>query len=109
MKAGRLKALRVGHNISQKELAEILGVSQQTVASWEVGRTEPSNIFLSSLSEIFNVSADYLLGNEEKYRTSPLSREQKNLLSDFESLTSDGRNMILGMLNSLKVTHSATV
>lgn len=83
-------------------------MSQQTVASWEVGRTEPSNIFLSSLSEIFNVSADYLLGNDTAKGQPPLSNEQKTLLRDFESLTSSGRQMILGILSSLKVTHSAT-
>ena len=108
MDYNRLKELRVSRHISQKELAERLGVSQQTVASWEVGRTEPSNIFLSSLSKVFNVSADYLLGNDQSRKTLPITNEERTLLSDFKSLTADGQNMILGMLNSLKVTHSAT-
>ena len=108
MDYNRLKELRISRHVSQKELAERLGISQQTVASWEVGRTEPSNLFLSSLSDLFNVSTNYLLGKEAK-NTQPLSSKQKTLLKDFESLTSDAQNMIPGMINSLKVTHSVAV
>lgn len=61
----RLKELRDSFNLSQKDLAKILSVSQQTIGSWEVGRTEPSNQNLEQISQYFNVSIDYLLGKSD--------------------------------------------
>ncbi len=52
----RLKQLREIKNITQTELAAKLEVTQQTVASWECGRTEPSITAIISLSEILDTS-----------------------------------------------------
>jgi len=51
--------------MSQLELAEKLGVSQQTVSKYEKGTREPDNATLVRLSEIFNCSIDYLLGRTD--------------------------------------------
>lgn len=106
MKANRLKDLRMARHISQKDFAKRLGVSQQTVASWEVGRTEPANDFLKDIADYFNVSADYLLGRDNFNQNTSLSNEEKNLLRGFDSLTADGKNLLIGIINSLSVTHS---
>ena len=106
MLATKLKDLRTSKKMTQNELAQMLGVTQQAVARWENGRSEPDATTLNWLATFFDVSVDYLLGNKNE-SVRPLSREQKNLLTDFESLTRDGQNMILGILNSLKVTHAA--
>ena len=58
----RIKQKREEMDISQIELAEHLSVSQQTIGSWEVGRTAPSHETLNALAGFFNVSVDYLLG-----------------------------------------------
>lgn len=42
-----------------------MSVSQQTIGSWEVGRAEPSSEALTKLAQLFNVSTDYLLGNNQ--------------------------------------------
>lgn len=105
MLATKLKDLRTSKKMTQNDIAQMLGVTQQAVARWENGRSEPDTTTLNWLANFFDVSVDYLLGNK-KEMTLPLSREQKNLLTDFESLTQDGQNMILGMLNSLKITHA---
>jgi len=57
-----LAKLRKEAGMSQLELAEKLGVSQQTVSKYERGIREPDNATLVKLSEIFNCSIDYLLG-----------------------------------------------
>lgn len=54
--------LRKENALSQKALAEKIGVSQQTVGSWETRRTEPDQRALKLLADYFNVSVDYLLG-----------------------------------------------
>lgn len=62
----RLKALRATTNLSQVELAKVIGYGQSTVASWEIGRTEPSIDGLNRLADYFKVSVDYLLGRSEQ-------------------------------------------
>ena len=57
--SNRLKDLRIARQISQKDFAKRLGVSQQTLASWEVGRTEPANYALKNIADYLNVSTDY--------------------------------------------------
>ena len=63
MKFGkRLKELRVEHNLSQMDLANITGISQSAIAKWELSKTEPSASALITLSKYFDESVDYLLG-----------------------------------------------
>lgn len=62
MLAQNIKKARTDKHLSQRALADIIGVSQQTVGSWEVGRTSPDNEMLKKLAAFFNVSVDYLLG-----------------------------------------------
>ena len=102
----RLKNLRNSRRLSQKDFAQALEVSQQTVASWESGRTEPSNAALTAIADYFNVSADYLLGRDATKAPS-LSEEQRKLLSGFDNLNSAGRNLLVAVLNSLRVSHAA--
>ena len=59
MLSQRIHELRTARNVSQVKLAEILGVTKQSVSNWE-------NDNLMKLAEYFGVSTDYLLGLEEK-------------------------------------------
>lgn len=58
-----LRKLREQKEISQKELAEYLGVSQNAVSSYELGKREPSIDTLVKLADLYEVSVDYLLGH----------------------------------------------
>ena len=57
----KLQNLRKENNYTQEELADILGVSRQSVSKWEMGISLPSLIFLEPLSEILNCSIEELL------------------------------------------------
>ena len=103
MVIGRLKKLRNSMQISQKDFAQALNVSQQTVASWESGRTEPSHVALTEIADYFNVSTDYLLGHDAP----ALSDEQAILLKGFDTLNAAGRNLLVAVLDSLRVSHAA--
>lgn len=61
----RLSLLRKELKLSQFELAERLGVSQQTISKYENGTREPDNNTLKLLSDFFGVSTDYLLGTTD--------------------------------------------
>lgn len=52
---------RIRMGISQKELADKLGVSLTTVSRWEQGRSLPNSTDLISMRNVFGCSVDYLL------------------------------------------------
>ena len=64
--AGRIiKELRLEEGISQRELGNRLNVCNQTVSFWESGQREPDLDTLLRIAKYFQVSTDFLLGNED--------------------------------------------
>lgn len=57
-----MKELRKENKISQVELAKLCLVKQSCVSKWERAETLPDAEMIVKLTQIFNVSADYLLG-----------------------------------------------
>lgn len=57
----RIQELRKSKGLSQEQLADILGVSRQAVSKWEGGQSLPEIEKLIAMSEIFEVSVDYIL------------------------------------------------
>lgn len=57
-----IKELRIELNLSQKELAEKVGVAQNTIAQYEKGTTKTSLEILVNLALVLKVTTDYLLG-----------------------------------------------
>ncbi|MCC4121164.1 helix-turn-helix domain-containing protein [Lactococcus lactis] len=64
--AEQLKTLRKINGLTQKELAENVGVQQGAINKWESGKTEPNIEILGRLADYFDVSIDYLLGRKKK-------------------------------------------
>lgn len=62
----RLKKKREERNYTQKELAELLNVSRQTISSWEVGRTYPDLDIIVKLSDLYKIPLDLLLKEDSK-------------------------------------------
>ena len=58
----RLKQLREEKGLKQPDLSRLLNASQQTISAYETGQRDPDTETLIKLSEIFDVSIDYLLG-----------------------------------------------
>ncbi|NSW90915.1 MAG: helix-turn-helix transcriptional regulator [Firmicutes bacterium] len=57
-----IKKLREENNLSQKDIAEYLGITRQAVAAYELAKREPDYEVLKKLADFFGVSVDYLLG-----------------------------------------------
>lgn len=57
----KIAALRKGNNITQEQLAELLGVTRQSVSRWEMDLAFPETEKLIRLSKLFSCSIDYLL------------------------------------------------
>jgi len=60
-----LKALRKNKDMTQEDVAEVLGVSPQSVSKWERGDTYPDITLLPALANFFNTSVDSLIGMEK--------------------------------------------
>lgn len=58
----KIAVLRKSRGFTQQELADLLGVSFQTVSKWENHVTMPDITMLPALAELFEVSVDELLG-----------------------------------------------
>lgn len=65
----RLKELREHKNLSQQKFAQAIGVSQGTVGNWESGIREPNYETTMKIAKYFNVSVDYILGNNDTNST----------------------------------------
>jgi transcriptional regulator with XRE-family HTH domain len=62
----KIKSLRKSKNMTQKDLADRIGVSKSIISSYESGIRYPSYDVLVKMARIFHVSTDYLLGIEKK-------------------------------------------
>lgn len=58
----RLKEARERLNLKQKDVQERIGINNRTLSGYETGKTEPDNATLLALSNLYNVSVDWLMG-----------------------------------------------
>ena len=65
----KIKAARIEKKLTQEQVAELLGVSRQTISNWENGKSYPDIISVIKMSECYDVSLDYLLKGEQKMKT----------------------------------------
>lgn len=83
----RLKELREDRGLRQTELADKLNLSRNTISSYETNTNEPSLDVLVSISDVFNVSLDYLLcRTEEKFNLNLENADNKEFLLKFNEL-----------------------
>lgn len=62
----KIKNARLEKKITQEQVAELLGVSRQTISNWENAKSYPDIISVIKMSECYDVSLDYLLKGEQK-------------------------------------------
>lgn len=58
----RIRELRKKNNMTQNELASLMGVTQAALSGWETGKFTVDSDTLVKLADYFNCSTDYLLG-----------------------------------------------
>lgn len=62
----RMRALREDKDLSQKEVAQMLGIAQTTYSQYELEKRPMPIDYLVALCRFYNVSADYMLGFTNK-------------------------------------------
>ena len=86
----KLKALRIEKNLTQKQIADRIGLAISAVSSYESGTRYPSYDVLVKLARIFHVSTDYLLGMTD------------TISIDTTGLAEDEVNLVLHLIDILK-------
>ena len=114
----RLKELRKEKKLTQKELAEEIGISKRALAYWENGESQIKPDKAQQLADFFGVSVGYLLGYSDKEERSS-SIELKNdidrgfsmqgLLDENSALRNENRRLINELTNSYKVNAKANL
>ena len=61
----KIAELRKQKNLSQRQLADLLGTSQANLSRWEQGLNEPSIMECWRIADFFEVSIDFLCGRIE--------------------------------------------
>lgn len=106
--ASNIVKLRERRGLNQKELAEGLNMNRSVLNRIENGTRPVRDDELKIIADYFNVSADYLLGRETS-KAPALSDEQTIVLNGFDSLNLAGRKLLVGVLDSLRISHAAAV
>lgn len=63
--ATRIKELMRENNLTQVRLAEKIGLKQNTISAWLLGKKEPSIRSLWLLADFFNTDIDYIVGRKD--------------------------------------------
>lgn len=61
----QFKKLRLERNLTQKQVADGLGIAEQAYQRYEYGKITPSATVLIALADFYNVSLDYLVGRSD--------------------------------------------
>jgi transcriptional regulator with XRE-family HTH domain len=98
----RVTQLRKTRNITQVQLAEVLGVSQQTVQAYEVGRRRLPVTTLRLLAKTLGVTLDELLaeGEHAPRKRGPVSQLQQHI-ERISQLPKPKQRMIMDMIDAV--------
>lgn len=101
-----IKEQRENKGWSQAELAEKLGITQDSISLWEKNRRIPNTPYIISLAKLFNISTDYLLGYENDFgikdNTIPerqhYSKDEQQLIETYRTLSAGKKKALFDML-----------
>lgn len=103
-----LKLLREETGITQKQLAEAIGVSQQSINKYENHNIEPDITTLIHIADFFDTSVDYLIGyssirrKQETVTPYDLNAEECKLVDGYRRLNRKQRECIRTVISSYR-------
>lgn len=101
-----LKRLREAANISQKALADVIGVSQQSINKYENHNIEPDIETMIRLADYFNTSVDFLIGHTDiPHKIEPvhpcdLNKREATIVDGYRRLTEKQRQSVELMIDA---------
>lgn len=102
----RIRRLRIERKLSQEQLAQKIGITQQMQSKIETNQKILDSELINSYCDFFNVSSDYLLNRsdyryitEESIMVKDLITKNYELFSKIRKLTVSEKNFLFDMLN----------
>ena len=99
-----IRKIRKGRNLTQTQVARVLGITQQYYSKYEKGLTQPNIDTLIKLSEIFSVSIDYLTGVSDipnPYTAEKFTPKEANIILEFRRLSKENQIRIDERLSAM--------
>ena len=100
----RIKKIRKELDLTQQAFANKIGIKQNTIAQYEMGRTKPSDAIIFSICREFNVNEEWLrTGEGEMFRQLPEEDEVAAYVSELLEDTSD--NPLYSLIKEIMHTY----
>ena len=96
-----ISEMRKEQNMTQKQLAELLNISDKTVSKWECGKGMPDNSILLELCDVLHINVNELLSGEKVSSDNYHRKAEENMLQLIDKSEKEHRNYkwnILGLL-----------
>ncbi|MEK4150129.1 helix-turn-helix domain-containing protein [Carnobacterium sp. FSL E2-0243] len=98
-----IKKLRMQKGISQKELADLLLISRQTISKWELGKSVPELVYIIQLADYFNVTLDQLVGRKpQTFLQKYFGQKENGGDETMKTINTEGSNFYSSFSNDIK-------
>lgn len=113
----KFRNLRTNNNMLQSDIAKKINVSTSAIGMWEQGRRQPDNESIRKIANIFGVSTDYLLDNDEDskiideniidpelnqtLKTLASNEFDRTLFKKYGELTEEKKKIVMSVINSI--------
>lgn len=104
--ASKLRQARIKSNMTQREVADILGMTYQAISNYERGKTKVESDILVKLCKIYNISVPDVLSDTsisqkivteiKKEEDSSKDLRLQEIINCYVGMTEDGKNLLLG-------------
>ena len=98
----RLKTVRKALHLTQQDMADRLGLKRNTIATYEIGKAQPSDRTIADICREFNINEAWLRTGEGEMRQ-PVTRDQAitDFMADILKGEPDFRTKLIGVLARL--------
>ncbi len=96
--ANRITQLRKEQNLSQTDLAKIVGCSREIISKYEKEGVMPSVETAKKIADAFSVSLDYLVGEGQN---STFDKKTVERLQEIESMKPDAKQSLFSIIDSV--------
>lgn len=103
-----IKNLRLKHGLSQLELANVVGVSDKAVSTWEQNKAVPRMGVIQKMADYFGIQksdiiepsggATQMINNRIIKKEIPVNKDESKLLADYRNLNGNNRQIINVMI-----------
>lgn len=99
----RIKELRTEKGLLQSDVAKYIGKSERIVGFYEKGERDPNTDTLIKLSELFDVSIDYILGKSDAKNSNPINLDDIDIAfaSGIRGLNKENQETLKNIMKGL--------